>query len=364
MQIQVLQNDLQAALSTALRFTTNKAQLPILSNVVLKASKNSLNIQATDLEMAASLNIGAKVTKEGDITIPAKTLFDLISNLKDEQVELSAEKEVLSVSSESFESTINGMNSADFPEVPKELDKKQIEVATDKIKKALEKCMFAVSADESRPILTGVLFEFGGKELKVVATDGFRLSVEKLTLSKSMPKMNVVVPKNILSEIIKAASEDNLSFSVNKQTSQISFGFPRAVFSSRILQGEFPNYQKIIPTSHKTKIDVAKGDLEASVKLAAVFARESSNVVRVQVAKGGVEVFAESSKSGKQKNKVAVKVEGDKLEIAFNYRFLLDVLQAIESEDVVVEFSGGDAPAVFRDGEDKDFVHLVMPVKI
>lgn len=363
MKAKVLQSSLAEALSKALRFTTSKAQLPILSNFLLKTTKNALTIQATNLEMAISLDIGANVEKEGVITVPAKTLFDIILNLKEEQVELFAEKEVLTINTEGFDSSVSGLNAADFPEVPTTLSKNKMTLDADSLKSALDKALFAVSLDESRPILTGVLFEFAGSSLNIVATDGFRLSLEKIKLTKSLDKESIVIPKNILAELHKMLTVKDFDFAIDKKASQISFLLAESLISSRLLQGDFPNYQKIIPTSSTTTVNVDKEELITAFKLASVFARDAANVVRMQVGKDKVEIFAESSKSGKQKNRVDAKVEGESIEIAFNCRYLLEILQVIKSEAVIIKLSDQSSPAVFVDSEDVNYTHLVMPVK-
>ncbi len=364
MKVKVLQSNLTKAISQAIHFTSVKAQLPILSNLLLKASKNSLSIQATNLEMSINIGIGAKVEKEGEIAVSAKVLFDIVNNLKSEQVELVVDKEILKVVTATFSGEVLALNTSDFPEIPSKLGIKATEIELTALKKALNKVVFAVSNDESRPILTGVLFEFTGKILNIIATDGFRLSLAKIKHSKDIGVQSLVVPKNILFEIQKLDEGGGLSFSASPKANQVSFAVPGALLSSRLLQGEFPNYKKIIPSRYTTDINTDKEEMINAVKLASVFARDASNVLRLKTQKGRVQLLAESSKTGKQVNNIDAKTEGEIIEIAFNFKYLLDGLSVIEAGGVTIELGGQNSPARLVDETDKDYLHLVMPVKI
>jgi DNA polymerase-3 subunit beta len=369
MKLQVLQENLSTALATASRFTSTRAQLPVLGNILLSGKKNKLLVSATNLETSISISVGAQIEKEGEITIPSRVITDIISNLPAGSVNLSVDKEQIKIEAQNFKSTISGMNSADFPSIPQVAGKDSIALEKESFLKALSQVSFAASIDETRPILTGILFIYKKGELILVGTDGFRLSQKRIPMKGIQKAQNIILPKNVLNELLRLSTdEDEVKFSFKKADNQVVFGIGNTVLSSRILEGEFPDFEKIIPKSSKIKVRMDKEEFLRAVKLAAVFARESANVVKFNVKGDSVELSAESQVSGSQETKVDAKVSGltgkKGFEIAFNYRFLEDFLGAVKEDEIQVELSATNAPGVFTDPKDKDYLHLIMPVKI
>lgn len=367
MKLQVLQEKLSKALSTTSRFASAKAQLPVLGNVLLKTKKNKLLVCATNLEISIAVNVGAQITTDGEITAPSRLISDLVSNLPKKTIEISVEKERINLSTENFSSSVASMNASDFPQVPMTVDKNSITLPTESVIESLSKVLFAVSVDESRPAITGVLFIFSQGSLEMVATDGFRLSQKKLKLKEIRKSAKFILPRNVLSELTRLSNEsENILFSFKKEENQAVFGLDGVVLASRIIEGEFPPYEKIIPKSSTCLINIDREEFLQAVKLASVFARDSANVVRLTVGKKGIEVKSDSKTSGEQKTFVDAKVEGEieKFQIAFNYRFLEDFLGSVEGDSVDIKLNGGNAPGVFLDPKDKDYLHLIMPVKI
>jgi len=374
MDLQILQENFSKALSITSRFASVKAQLPVLSNVLLSAKKNKLLISATNLELSISITIGAKVKKEGELTVPARTITDLVGNLTEGQMNLSSDKEHLNLTTSNFSSTLSGMNSSDFPSVPQGVGENAITFPCVDFLKSLASTLFAASTDETRPVLTGVLliFDTSGKKniLTFVATDGFRLSKKLMRLDAKIGISNqerLILPKNSLSELLRLSSEEeNLKFSFNEKESQIIFGVGESVLSSRIIEGEFPDFERIIPKDTSCKLILDREELLRAVKLASVFARDAANVVKLTVGKDFLEISAESSQYGSQEMKIDAKVEGDgkNLKIAFNYRFLEDFLNSVGGEEVQIELGGSNSPGVFTDSKDPDYLHLIMPVRI
>jgi DNA polymerase-3 subunit beta len=367
MKLQVLQDKLSNGLNVASRFASTRAQLPVLGNILFTTKKNKLLLSSTNLEISVAVSIGAQVKKEGEITIPSRTITDLINNLPNEVVNLDTEKEKMLIKTENFESTLSGMNAADFPDVPQTAGRGFLTLPSENFKEALCQVLFAASVDETRPILTGVLFIFKKRNLTMVATDGFRLSQKKLSLKGIDKSKKVIIPKNALNELLRLSGDDEeVKFGLKKSDNQVVFAFDNVTLSSRILEGEFPDFEKIIPKKSEYKIGVDKQEFLRAVKLASVFARDSANIVRLKVKKKSMDISAESQQSGEQKTELDVKVDGDTgkgFEIAFNYRFLEEFLNAIGGEDVELRFSDPSAPGVFLDPKDKDYLHLIMPVK-
>lgn len=369
MKLQVLQENLSKALTTASRFTSARAQLPVLANILLSAKKTKLLVSATNLEISISISVGAQIEKDGEITVPARVITDIISNLPSGSLNLSASKEQVKVSAQNFDSNVAGMNSSDFPAVPQIIGKDSISLDKEDFLTALSQVSFAASIDETRPILTGILFIYKKGELILVATDGFRLSQKKISLKTVQDAQNVILPKTALNELSRLSSEEEtINFSLRKNDSQVVFGVGRTVLASRILEGEFPDFKKIIPKDSKIRVNLDKEELLRAVKLSAVFARDSANIVNVEIKKDMVELSAESQAAGSQETKVDAKVKGEigkkGFEIAFNYRFLEDFLNAAKSDEVQIGLSAPNAPAIFTDPKDPGYLHLIMPVRI
>jgi len=366
MKVSVLQENFAKSLSLASRFISTRTQLPVLGNILLVAKKTRLLVSSTNLEVSVACSIGANVEKEGEITVPGRTITDLVTNLPSEKITLEVEKEQLKIHTPTFESTLSGMNAADFPSVPAAVGKEgTLSLPRESFLGALAQVLFAASIDETRPILTGVLFVFQKGQLVLVATDGFRLSQKKIQVRAKGKEERLVLPKSVLGELSRTAEGEEILLSVNKKENQVLFGTEGVVLSSRVLEGEFPDYEKIIPKEGGTKIIIDKDELLRAVKLSSVFAREAANIVRINLGKDFLDVSAESSTSGSQKTRVDAKVEGEaKLEIAFNYRFLEEFLHAVKAEEVDLELSGPSSPGIFKDPTDPAFLHLIMPVRI
>lgn len=370
MKLQVLQENLSRALSITSRFANTRAQLPVLANILLSTKKNKLLVSSTNLEISVSISVGAKIGKEGEITVPARTITDLISNLPPGAINVQTEKEQIKISAQNFNSVLSGMNSSDFPSIPQTVGKGALKLPKDDILDALSCVLFAASIDETRPVLTGVLLIFKRDNLFLVATDGFRLSQKKLPLKAPRELQRIILPKSALSELSRLADDgEKISFSYAAGDSQVIFGIGDAVLTSRVIEGEFPDFEKIIPKESNFKVNVDKEELFRAVRLASVFARDSANVVKIAVKKGSIELSAESQQAGSQETSVDAKVEGKVsgkdggLEISFNYRFLEDFLNVAKGEDVQIEFSSSSAPGVFTDPKDSNFLHLIMPVR-
>lgn len=374
MKVQILQENLEKAISITTRFASTKAQLPILGNVLLSARKSKIYISSTNLEISASVKVGAKIDEEGDISIPAKIISELVPNLPKETIDLQSEKEQLKVSTNGFNSTILGMDSTDFPKIPNALnDKNTISFSKKQLTESLSKVTFSTSTDETRPILTGVLFILKDNSLSLVATDGFRLSRKNVQLKDFKGEGNsVVIPKGILGEIVRGVFEtDDILFDLEESEKQVLFELEDTVLTSRLLEGEYPDFEKIIPKESNVKVTLDKEEFLRAVKLASIFAKEAANVVKLKILKDSIKILAESGQAGSQETKVDAKVESKvpetssgKFEIAFNFRYLEDFIHSVAGEEILMEFLNPTSAGVFRDTSDEDYLHLIMPVKI
>ncbi|KKQ92173.1 MAG: polymerase III subunit beta protein [Microgenomates group bacterium GW2011_GWC1_39_7b] len=373
MKLQILQENLDKAINIASRFASTRSQLPILGNILFSCQKTKVIISSTNLEISVAISVGAKVEEEGEISIPAKVISEIVANLPKETIDLESEKEQLKISSPGFTSTVLGMSSSDFPKIPNTIGKeKSIVLPKDDFINALSRVIFASSLDETRPVLTGVLFVFSKDELNLVATDGFRLSQCKVKLPDATENFKLILPKNILLEIVRSSTDsDEITFSFNEKEKQALFGFGNTILVSRLLEGEYPDFEKILPKESKMSVRLDKEELLRAVKLSSVFARDSANIVKFKILKESIKVSAESGSSGSQDTKVDAKIESRDsdlesggLEIAFNYRFLEDFIHSVKGEEVEIKLSSESAAGVFKDSGEVDYLHLIMPVKV
>ena len=375
MKLTVLQENLGKAVTQAARFASTRSQLPILGNILLKATKTKLLVSSTNLEISVLTQIGAKIDEEGEISIPAKVISELVTNLPKGQVTLESDKEQLKVSLVGFSSKVLGMNASDFPKIPNSLSD-SINLPKKEILESLSKIVFATSTDETRPILTGVLLVLDKESATLVATDGFRLSRKVLSLNTQKNKTSaqkIVIPKGILGELGRISDEiESVEMEIQEKEKQVIFGLGDVILSSRLLEGEYPDFEKIIPKSSNISVRLDKEEFLRAVKLASVFARESANIVKLSLLKDSVKVLAESGTSGNQEMEVEAKVENPESSsgsakewvISFNYRFLEEFLHSVMGEEVKMEFTTTDKAGVFTDTSDPDYLHLIMPVRV
>lgn len=366
MKITVLQENLKNAVSLASHFTSPKAQLPILGSILLKTNKSKLLLSATNLETSITTSIGAKTETEGEIAVNGKTLNDVITNLSSGQIELIVDKEQVKITSGKFKSNILGSNSADFPNLPKSVGKNSFSLKASEFNNSLSKVLFAVSFDETRPILTGVLFVSKGNNLYLVATDGFRLSELKFKTEVKMPDVKLIIPKAVLNELIKINGTEEIEVSFDKENNQVIFGIGDTILSSRIIEGEFPDYEKIIPSLSVATINVDRVELEKAIKLASVFARDSGKIVKFKILEDLLIITAESSSSGNQETSLEIRSEekiDKEINIMFNYSFIEDVLKVITDDEIKIVIAPDNKASKFLDPKFSNFLHIIMPIK-
>lgn len=375
MKIQVLQEELSKALATSIRFINTRNTLPILGNFLLKSGKTKLEVEATNLEMSISISLGAKVEEEGSLTVPAKVFQELIANLVRGSLTLNQNKQELKIEGEGFTGTIPAMEDNDFPSIPQagKLDK-TFQIKVENLEKALSKVLFSASLDETRPVLTGVLFIFEETGLSLVSSDGFRLSKKTIKLNKKIESKNLIIPRNSLVELLRnmgsLEKSDQVLFSVKENENQLVIKIGDIYLATRLIDGNFPDFEKIIPKNLGTKVIVDKTDLARLVKLASVFARESANVIKLSIGHssaneaGSLIITSESQKGGNQKGSIEATVTGPYVDISFNYKYIEDFLNVSQANDLEINLNDSISPAIFVDPVDKDFLHLIMPVRV
>lgn len=362
---ELLQENLHQALGIILRVTSVKSELPVLGNVLLEASKNKIFFSGTNLEMGTRLLIGGKIAKEGAITVPARVFAEFIATIPAGKVRLHVQDGILVVKSTSSQARFTTIPASEFPPFPKKGESAAVFQLVD-LRLLAQQVAFAASTDEGRPVLTGVQFKKSDSKLMVAATDGFRLSVRSLSdIGNGLSQ--VIIPAKTLQEVAKIAVEkkaESITINLASSTSQLIFSLPDVEVYSRLIEGEFPNYERIIPQGGTTRIKVDRETLLRAVRAAAIFARESANIVKLQTAKNTLVLSANTPQLGEEKTEVEAEVEGEGGEIAFNFRFLLDYLNNIESSEVILEMTTPLSPALFRLKDDEALTHVIMPVRV
>lgn len=375
MKVTVLQENFNKALMAVSRVVATKAQLPILSNVLLVAEKGVLRLTATNLEIGMVIPIGAKVIEEGSISVPARVLSELVGELPAGEISLVEENQHLFVSLGSFKSDLAGVAASEFPALPTFDKKRVIEFPAKEFLAGLKRVIFAAATDDGRPALTGVNFSLAGDRPKLAATDGFRLSVVNLSKletagadDKEEVEKSFIIPSRALLELVRLSEEEELGEMISiigGKERQLKFVVGKAEILTRLIDGEYPDYERIVPREFVASF---KGDRESflrTVRLASIFARESANVVKMTIEKGELKIASASSQLGANEGVAEGKAEGeDGFSVSFNFRYLLDYLGSCEGEEIKIDFSGPLSPGLFTDGTIKNYSHVIMPVRV
>jgi DNA polymerase-3 subunit beta len=368
MKLVCAQSDLERALNIVNKAITPNTTLPVLNNILLKAEGQRLHFASTNLEVAIQYFIPADVKNEGSVTIPAKLLSSYISLLKDEKVEISlVEGDTVHLKSASSQTKIKGINASEFPVIPKVEKENTIKVDTKELETAISQTVFSASTNTSRPVLAGVLFDVNKDEMKIVATDSYRLAEKTLKLKeKGNVQIQCIVPARTVMEmgkILMKAEEKEVEINVSKN--QVLFNVGDVVLMSRLIEGKFPPYEKIIPKETKTKLEVLSEELANVVRRVSLFARENNNSIKLSATNDGkLNISTDETKVGEEKAEINVKIDGENNKIALNAQYLLDVLNFVQSEKVMLEVDDKLSPAVVRSAKEKDYVYIIMPLKV
>jgi DNA polymerase-3 subunit beta len=348
------------------RVSSTKAQLPILSTVLIKTEKGRLLFVATNLETTISFWIGATVEEEGAIAVPARLLIEVVSSLTDEKTKIRVEKNSLILEGEESEASLNGLPEEEFPPRTPPGGGEKVKIKKEELKNVLSHVLIAVSTDESRPILTGVKIVEEGQGTVFAATDGYRLSVKKIP-SRGAFGEGVLVPAKALGEVVKlldVETSTDVGMQLDVKGGRVVFSTSLAEVETRLIEGVFPAYEKIIPSKWTTKIQLRREEFTKAVRLAQVYAKEAANIVKLIISEGKMIVTANSPQVGENKTTLQAAVEGEGGEVCFNSRFLLDYLNSLREEEVVLETGGPLAPGLFRVPGDEETFHIIMPVRV
>jgi len=373
MKLSCLQENLSRGLGIVGRAAAIRSTLPITQNILLTAEQSRLKLVATNLEMAATCWAGAKIEEDGAITIPARLLIDFVNSLPNELIEITLPSNSHSVEIKSgrFQAHINGIDAQDFPPVPSVSGGVIANIASKALSDGIAQVAFATATEESRPVLTGVNAEFEGEHLKLVAADGFRLAVHEMALNSAVDeKTMVIIPTRTLSELnrLLGDQEEPVEITINQQKSQALFRLKNAELVSQLIQGSFPDYSQVIPQSYTTRAVVDVNEFLRIIKMSSIFARDASGIVRLLVTPGSeltpgkLTVSAQAEEIGDNVSEMDALVDGEEAKIAFNARYLSDVLSVLHQAQVAIEITTPSSPGIIRPVGVDNYIHVIMPL--
>jgi DNA polymerase-3 subunit beta len=383
-KLSCLKSNLLEGLNVVGRVVPSKSTLPVLGNVLLASDRGQLKLAATNLDMAVSYWVGAHVDEEGAVTLPARLLADFVSSLPDDRIDmaLTTRGYTMHLTCGRFAANIKGIDAEDFPRIPGVADAVPYALPAAMMRECIQSVVFAAAPDDSRPVLSGVLFTLKDGQLTLAAADGFRLAVRSAELTdpsveggQPTAPLQMIVPAKTLAEVARvlADGEEQVEIAATPNKNQVMFRqAARAEIVSRLIEGQFPDYHKILPKQYNTRAVVNTSEFLRATRAASVFARDNSMIVKLDVTPGPEElvpgrlnVTANSAEVGDNAGEVDASVEGGEAQIAFNGRYLRDALEAIGTAQAALEITGPSSPGVIKPvGEQNDYLHVIMPMQV
>lgn len=375
MKVSVLQENLARGIAIVNRAVATRSTLPVLGNILLATEGGRLKLAATNLEIGITHWAGAQVQTEGAITVPARQLADYVNALPPDRVdmELNVKTQTLHLKCARYDANIKGVDASEFPIIPTIGDNNKILVEPDVLKELISQATFSAAQDDSRPVLTGILAKFDKDAVTFASADGFRLSVRSAVLgTKLAAPVSVIIPAKALQDVARVIGDQEapVEIAITDNRSQVLFHLDNTDIVSQLIDGNFPDFNQIVPKTYSTRTIMNTNELQNAVKAASVFAREASNIVRLNISSGNdmgggkVIIAAQSAETGDNVGEIDATVDGDPIEIAFNARFLSDVLGVLNSPQVALETVSAAAPGVVKPVGRDDFTHVIMPMHI
>lgn len=370
MKLSCTQENLNQAVNIASRFVGTRVTLPVLSNILLKTEEGRLKISSTDLEMGLSTWVGAKIDEEGAITLPGRLLQEYISSNTDQTIEISTNGADAGFKSPHFQAEIKGIEAEEFPSIPEVKEEIETKIEKNELKSAILQTTFAASPEETRPALTGVLLRLKGEKGKFVATDSYRLCEKEVKLL-SPPKgplggnkdKEIIIPSRTLMEVGRLLDQTTEPVEIKIGENQIQFNLGETELISRLIEGSFPDYQTIIPKDFVASAILPKNEFLNATRLAGLFAREQGGNIKIKLEKSKVILAAISPQIGTSTNEIEGETKGEEIEVAFNVKYLLDVLGVLSGDKVELSLAGKLAPGKITTEKDQGFLYLMMPLR-
>lgn len=364
MKIICLQENLKINLSIAQNIIGRNLTLPILNNFLLKTEGGRLRVSATNLEIGINTWTTGKIEKEGAITCPAKILTSFVNGLPNKKIELEAKNNILSIRCENYRASLKGLSADDFPIIPEIGEPALIEIKSDVLKDGLTQVVGAAALSESRPEISGILFQLEKQNLRLVATDSFRLAEKVIFEIQKKNEINqaIIVPQRTAQELIRVLGEKTGLLRIVLGVSQVLFDLGEAQIISRLIDGQYPDYQQIIPKNYTTQATLNREEFLNVVRVSSLFSSKV-NDVKFLVQPGKVEILAQDPELGENKAQIKAEIKGGKLEANFNYRYILESLTNMASKQIFLGLNSESAPAVLKPVGDDSYVYIVMPIK-
>ncbi len=365
MKFSINQSEFQNAIAVVLKGIATRSTLPILSGIYMEAHSDHLTMQATDLELSIQYTVPALVEEEGKSVFPGKLISDIVKNLPDAAVHVDAGEDSAIITCDTSSFSIKTLDAEDFPGFPHVDTQQRISIPFSQFSSMVKRVARVVSKDESRAILTGVLITLEGQTLKMVATDSYRLAITETTLDESAAEgFQAVIAGSFLQELASLARTDN-DISIALAENQIVVTYQDTVFINRRIEGNFPNYRQLLPDSYATRVKINLDHLVSGVKRTSILGQQSSPVkFSIDTGSQSIQLSAAAQDVGSAQETISCSGEGESVEIAFNYTYVLDGLGSVATDDVYLEVQSGLKPGIFKSGEGENFLYLVMPVRI
>ncbi|MBP06105.1 MAG: DNA polymerase III subunit beta, partial [Chloroflexi bacterium] len=365
MKLSCIQSNLRKGLATVSRAVATRSTIPETQNVLMATDNGRLKLTATNLEIAITTWIGAQIEEEGSVTIPARMLSDFINTLPDKKVDIETVPSPtgMKIHCANFDAQMNGIDPENYPPIPNISDGPKVSISSSDFKSSLSRVRFAVASDESRPALTGVKVDVKGNELTLASADGFRLAIESGSCESSVDEdVSVIVPGRTMNEIFSLLGTDSgmLDMTVTEQKSQALFKFGDVEVVTQLIQGNFPDYERLIPSEKGTTCRVNREDLLQATNAASVFARDGSGIIRMvsdDSEEGSVRIMSQAEELGSNESRVKASIEGEETRIAFNSKFLNEILSVLDGDEVEIETMSPSSPGVFRSAANSGYIH-------
>jgi DNA polymerase III subunit beta len=378
MKISGLQENLKQGLFTVSHIATKNINLPILNNILIEAKDGKIKLVATNLEIGITNIIRGKIEEEGSFTVDSKVLYDYINLLPNKKIDIRLEEGELTVKSDNYNTKIKGQSAEEFPLIPAVDKASYCGIVAEDFKKALAQTIFSASNNDARMELAGVLFVFRDKELIIAATDSYRLAEKKLAIKKSDPEQvderRIIIPAKTLQELLRIissssgedlAGEDAWEIKIYVSDNQVMFSYGSLELVSRLIEGHYPDYEQIIPSSSKTKCVVEKQDLVRAVKAASIFSKSGINDVNLDIPSGKNKavISSASGQTGENISEIDANTDGVDNGVVMNYRYFLDGINAINTDRVLIQVIDSNTPCLLKPEKGDDYLYIIMPIK-
>lgn len=367
MKLAVTRKELYEGLQIVSRAVSAHTSLPVLKNVLIEPGTDSIKLSATDLELGVEVLVNATIQEGGSLTVPAKTFGDIIAALPEADVSLAGDdNDNLIICCRRSEYRIHGLTAEDFPALPEVGGSVVVELPQAVLKDMIRQTALAASDDDTRPILTGICLVLSGNSLRLVATDTHRLAVRTASVGDASGDTTVIVPVRAMNELMRVLSDDpEEKMQVRIDQNQILFRTPKVTLISRLIEGQFPKYERVIPASHSRRLTIQRDELQASLRRARIVARDAAAKDRVVLAASGESLLITAEgEEGRAHEEFEIAREGDEISIAFNVNYLLEVLGVVSSEGIFLELTEPLSPAVVRPVDGDDYLMVIMPMQV